>query len=63
MSYSTDSYIQECVHYKTPVSVYLVNGVCIRGHLTDFDEHSVKLTAGQREQIIMRRNITSIMPE
>jgi host factor-I protein len=47
---------------KTPVTVFLVNGVKLQGILTWFDNFSVLLRRDSHSQLVYKHAISTIMP-
>jgi host factor-I protein len=48
---------------KTPVTVFLVNGVKLQGMITWFDNFSVLLRRDGHIQLIYKHAISTVMPE
>ena len=47
---------------KTPVTVFLVNGVKLQGIITWFDNFSILLKRDQHVQLVYKHAISTIMP-
>ena len=47
---------------KTPLTVFLVNGVKLQGIVTWFDNFSVLLRRDQHSQLVYKHAISTIMP-
>jgi host factor-I protein len=47
---------------KTPVTVFLVNGVKLQGIVTSFDNFSVLLRRDGHTQLVYKHAISTIMP-
>jgi len=47
---------------KTPVSVYLVNGIKLQGHIEAFDSFVVILGHHETNQIVYKHSISTIVP-
>ncbi len=47
---------------RVPVSIFLVNGVRMGGHIQSFDQYSIRLQ-GELPQLILKRVIATIVPE
>ena len=47
---------------QIPVTVYLNNGIGLKGTIENFDERAIFLTSKGRRQIIYKFNVVSIMP-
>ena len=48
---------------KVPVTVFLMNGFQMRGHVTGFDAFTVILTSDGKQQLIYKHAISTIVPE
>lgn len=59
-----NNYIQKCIDKNKYVSIFLVNGVQLKGYISDLDEESLILTKkGYSEsQIVFKTAISTIMP-
>ncbi len=53
-------YLNEARKKNTLVSIYLVNGVQLRGHVKAFDNFTVLLANEDREQLIYKHAISTI---
>lgn len=47
---------------RTPVSVFLTNGVRLGGHIQSFDLYSIRLQS-EAPQLILKRVIATVVPE
>ena len=47
---------------KTPVTIFLVNGVKLQGIVTWFDNFSVLLRRGGHTQLVYKHAISTVMP-
>jgi len=47
---------------RTPVTIFLVNGVQMRGLVTGFDNFTVVLDSEGRQQLIYKHAISTIIP-
>lgn len=47
---------------KTPVSVYLINGIRLQGTIEAQDRYTVVLKNGEVSQLIYKHAITTILP-
>lgn len=56
-----DPILNDLRKQKIPVSVYLVNGVKLQGHIESFDRFVVLLRAGV-SQIVYKHAISTIVP-
>ena len=51
-----------CGRAKTPVTVFLVNGVKLQGIITWFDNFSVLLRRDGHTQLVYKHAISTVMP-
>jgi host factor-I protein len=56
-----NSFLQALCQNKTPVSVFLVNGIKLQGHIETFDDHTITLL-GTGQQMIYKHAISTILP-
>ena len=47
---------------KVPVTLFLMNGFQMRGHVTGFDAFTVVLTSDGKQQLIYKHAISTIVP-
>ena len=47
---------------KTPVTMFLVNGVKLQGNITWFDNFSVLLRRDGQSQLVYKHAISTVMP-
>lgn len=47
---------------KTPVTIYLANGVKLQGNITGFDNFSVVLRRGPQVQLIYKHAMATVVP-
>ena len=47
---------------RVPVSVFLVNGIRLAGHIQSFDQYSIRLQ-GATPQLILKRVVATVVPE
>ena len=57
-----NSYIDDLIRHQAFSSIYLKNGIRLKGHLISHDETCVFLKEGHT-QMIYKHRISSIMPE
>ena len=57
-----DVFLNYCRKNKTPVTVFLVNGVKLQGIITWFDNFSILLRRDQHVQLVYKHAISTIMP-
>ena len=60
MSTLRNSFLGEMNEFNEFASIFLLNGICIKGHITAFDETCV--IVGDK-QLIMWKAISTIQPE
>jgi len=58
-----DTYMGILQKEETPVAIFLISGVRLRGKITSYDKKSVTLADSNGEQLIYKRSISTIMPE
>lgn len=47
---------------RTPVSVFLVNGIRLAGHIQSFDQYSIRLQ-GATPQLVLKRVVATVLPD
>ena len=57
-----DTFLSSATKYKTPLTIFLVNGVKLQGVVTWFDNFCVLLHRDGQSQLIYKRAISTIMP-
>jgi host factor-I protein len=57
-----DVFLNHIRKTKTPVTVFLVNGVKLQGIITWFDNFSVLLRRDAHSQLVYKHAISTIMP-
>jgi host factor-I protein len=57
-----DVFLKNIRKNKTPVTIFLVNGVKLQGIVTWFDNFSVLLKRDQHSQLVYKHAISTIMP-
>lgn len=57
-----DEYLQALTEDKTLVSVYMINGIRLTGHVTAFDRHVVMLESLTGLQAVFKHAISTVMP-
>lgn len=58
-----DPFLTRCRAAKMPVTVFLMNGYQIRGMITGFDAFVVVVQTDERQQVIYKHAISTIVPE
>ena len=57
-----DVFLNAIRKYKTPVTVFLVNGVKLQGIVTWFDNFSMLLRRDGHTQLVYKHAISTVMP-
>jgi host factor-I protein len=57
-----DVFLNHVRKFKTPVTVFLVNGVKLQGIITWFDNFCVLLRRDAHSQLVYKHAISTIMP-
>jgi host factor-I protein len=57
-----DQFLNHIRKQKTPVTVFLVNGVKLQGVVAQFDSHTLLLRRDGHVQLIYKHAISTIMP-
>ena len=57
-----DVFLNHLRKNKTPVTIFLVNGVKLQGIVTSFDNFSVLLRRDGHSQLVYKHAISTIMP-
>lgn len=47
---------------RVPVSLFLVNGIRLAGHIQSFDQYSIRLH-GTPPQLVLKRVVATVVPE
>lgn len=55
-----DTYFNTVRKDKTPLTIYLVNGVRVHGRIRSFDKFSVLLENGDQEQLVFKHAISTV---
>lgn len=58
-----DPFLTRCRTAKMPVTVFLMNGYQIRGLIAGFDPFVVVVQTEERQQVIYKHAISTIVPE
>ena len=58
-----DAFLASARRAETPVTVFLMNGFQMRGHIAGFDEAVVVLDTEGKQQIIYKHAISTVVPE
>ena len=57
-----DTFLNHIRKHKTPVTVFLVNGVKLQGIITWFDNFCVLLRRDGHSQLVYKHAISTVMP-
>lgn len=57
-----DSFLNAVVTGQVPVTLFLINGVKLQGHLIGYDSFCVILTRAAQQQLIYKAAIATIVP-
>lgn len=57
-----DTFLNKVRAQKIPVSIFLVNGVQLKGNVAGFDRFTVILETAGKHQLIFKHGITSVFP-
>ena len=57
-----DIFLNNSRKYKIPVSIFLVNGVQLKGYVKGFDSFTVVLDSEGRQQLVYKHAISTISP-
>lgn len=58
-----DSFYDALISQKIPVSLYLVNGVSLKGKIVSYDTFSLYLERSGQAQLVFKRSISTVAPE
>jgi host factor-I protein len=57
-----DQFLNHCRKTKTPLTIFLVNGVKLQGVITWFDNFCVLLRRDGHSQLVYKHAISTVMP-
>lgn len=57
-----DTYLKHLQTTKTPVTIFLVTGVQIRGVITSADNYTIEMNVEGRQQILYKQMVSTIAP-
>lgn len=57
-----DTFLDHLQRRKTPVTLFLANGVRVQGVVAGFDAFCVLLQQGQEQQVVYKHSITTAVP-
>lgn len=58
-----DSFLQALRQTQTPVSIFLVSGIRLKGTIESFDMHMLTLAANTGSQMVYKHVISTIQPD
>lgn len=57
-----DTFLNQARKLRTPLTVFLMNGFQLRGVITGFDQFIIVLQSEQRQQMIYKHAVSTIVP-
>lgn len=57
-----DPFLNTLRKEKTPVAIYLVNGIKLQGHVESFDQFVIVLKNAQINQMIYKHAVSTVVP-
>lgn len=57
-----DTYIEEAIHAKTPMSVFMVNGFQMRGVIVHEDDDYIVINSDGKRKMLYKHAISTIVP-
>lgn len=57
-----DVFIEELIKAKTPVAIYLINGIRLVGNIDGFDPFTVILSNNGLQQLVYKHVISTVVP-
>jgi RNA chaperone Hfq len=60
--YTQDKYLQKLKDEGTTIHAYLLSGIKLVGKVTDFDAKNIKIDNASSEQLVSKKNISTILP-
>ena len=57
-----DTFLSHLREHRTPVTMFLANGVRLQGHISHFDKFGVLLTRDGQAQLVYKHTISAINP-
>jgi host factor-I protein len=57
-----DAFLSYLIKHKTPLTIFLVNGIKLQGFIDGYDKFSVLLTRDRHSQIVFKHTISTIVP-
>jgi host factor-I protein len=56
-----DLFLNQIINDSIPVSIYLLNGIKLQGHIKSFDQYVIVLS-GNTPQLIYKHSVSTIVP-
>jgi host factor-I protein len=56
------SFLESLKEQQIPTSVFLANGIQLRGYIQDFDQYVIRLGNEHSHQLVFKHAISTIMP-
>lgn len=56
------SFLENLKMEHTPTSIFLANGIQLRGYIQDFDQYVIRLGNEHSHQLVFKHAISTIMP-
>lgn len=57
-----DTFLNQARRTRTPLTVFLMNGFQMRGVITGFDQFIIVLQSEQKQQMIYKHAVSTIIP-
>lgn len=57
-----DAFLNQARRTRTPLTVFLMNGFQMRGVITGFDQFIILLQSEQKQQMIYKHAVSTIIP-
>jgi host factor-I protein len=58
-----DTFLNQVRKQKVPMTIFLVNGFQIKGNIASFDNFTVLVASGGKQQMIYKHAISTIIPD
>jgi len=57
-----DSFLQSVVKTRAKLTIFLVNGVKLSGHITQYDMNTIILMRDEQSQLVYKHAVSTILP-
>lgn len=57
-----DIFLNNLRKQKIPVQVYSINGVPIKGRISGFDQFTIAIDTGKKQQMVFKHAVTTVVP-